>query len=71
VVDRDGRFVARTDLLDPEAATVGEYDGGHHRDLQRHTSDNVREEDLEGLNLEVTDRLRSTSGRTGRGSWLD
>ena len=58
VVDRDGRFVARTDLLDPEAATVGEYDGGHHRGLQQHTSDNVREEDLEGLNLEVT---RSTA----------
>jgi hypothetical protein len=58
VVDRDGRFVARTDLLDPEAATVGEYDGGHHRDLEQHTSDNAREEDLEGLNLEVT---RSTA----------
>jgi hypothetical protein len=58
VVDRHGRFVARTDLLDPEAATVAEYDGGHHRDLQQHASDNVREEDLEGLNLEVT---RSTA----------
>ena len=58
VVDGDGRFVARTDLLDPEAATVGEYDGGHHRGLQQHTSDNVREEDLEGLNLEVA---RSTA----------
>jgi hypothetical protein len=58
VVDQDGRFVARTDLLDPESATVGEYDGGHHRDLQQHTADNVREEALEGLNLEVT---RSTA----------
>ncbi len=58
VVDRDGRFVARTDLLDPEAATVGEYDGGHHRDLPQHTADNVREEALGGLNLEVT---RSTA----------
>ncbi len=58
VVDRDGRFVARTDLLDPEAATVGEYDGAHHRDLEQHTADNVREEALEGLNLEVT---RSTA----------
>ena len=58
VVDQDGRFVARTDLLDPEAATVGEYDGAHHRDLKQHTADNVREEDLEGLNLEVT---RSTA----------
>jgi hypothetical protein len=58
VVDRDGRFVARADLLDPEAATVGEHDGAHHRDLRQHTADNVREEDLEGLNLEVT---RSTA----------
>jgi hypothetical protein len=58
VVDQDGRFIARADLLDPEAATVGENDGEHHRDLQQHTADNVREEDLEGLNLEVT---RSTA----------
>jgi hypothetical protein len=58
LVDEDGRFVARVDLLDPEAATVGEYDGAHHRDLQQHTADNVREEDVEGLNLEVT---RSTA----------
>ena len=58
VVNRDGRPVARVDLLDPEAATVGEYDGGHHRDLQQHTADNVREEALEQLNLEVT---RSTA----------
>lgn len=58
VVDLDGRFVARADLVDPEAGTVGEYDGSQHRELAQHTADNVREEDLEGLNLEVT---RSTS----------
>lgn len=58
VVDLDGRFVARADLVDPEAATVGEYDGSQHRELTQHTADNVREEDLEGLNLAVT---RSTS----------
>ena len=58
IVDLDGRFVARADLVDPEAGTVGEYDGSQHRELAQHTSDNVREEDLEGLNLEVT---RSTS----------
>ncbi len=58
VVERDGRFVARTDLVDPEAGTVGEYDGSQHRGLAQHTADNVREEDLEGLNLQVT---RSTS----------
>jgi hypothetical protein len=58
VVTLDGAFVGRTDLLDPEAGTVAEYDGGHHRDLTRHTADNVREEDLEHLNLTVT---RSTA----------
>ena len=58
VLDLDGRFVARTDLVDPEAGTVGEYDGSQHRELAQHTADNIREEDLEGLNLEVT---RSTS----------
>ena len=58
LVDREGRFVARTDLLDPEAGTVGEYDGSQHRELGQHTADNVREEDVEGLNLEVT---RATS----------
>ena len=58
VTDRDGRFVARTDLVDPEAGTVGEYDGSQHRELGQHTADNAREEDIEGLNLQVT---RSTS----------
>jgi hypothetical protein len=58
VVDLDGRFVARADLVDPDAGTVGEYDGSQHRELAQHTADNVREEDIEGLNLQVT---RSTS----------
>jgi hypothetical protein len=58
VVTLDGMFVGRTDLLDPEAGTVAEYDGGHHRDLTQHTADNAREEDLEHLNLTVT---RSTA----------
>lgn len=58
VVDRHGTFVARTDLLDPEAGTVGEYDGKQHLDLVQHTADNAREEDVEHLNLTVT---RATS----------
>ena len=58
ILDLDGRFAARADLVDPEAGTVGEYDGAQHRELGQHTADNVREEGLEGLNLEVT---RSTS----------
>ena len=53
VVDRQGSFVARTDLLDPQSGMVGEYDGAHHRELARRTADNVREEDLERLNLTV------------------
>lgn len=58
VVDRYGAFVARTDLLDPQSGTVGEYDGAQHRELAQHTADNAREEDLEDLNLTVT---RATS----------
>jgi len=45
--------VGEPDLLDVEAATVGEYDGSQHRELRQHTSDNVREEGFERLNLTV------------------
>jgi hypothetical protein len=58
VVDRDGVVLGRSDLLDEEAAMAGEYDGEIHRDLDRHTADNVREEGFEALNLLVT---RATS----------
>jgi hypothetical protein len=47
-------LVGIVDLLDPEAGTVGEYDGGQHRELAEHTADNVREEALEDLGLVVT-----------------
>ena len=47
-------MVGEPDLLDVEAATVGEYDGAQHRELGQHTSGNVREEGFEGLNLAVT-----------------
>lgn len=53
VVDLDGFVVGEPDLLDPEAAYVGEYDGAHHRELTRHTDDNTREEGFEALNLTV------------------
>ena len=53
LVTADGDVVGEPDLLDVEAATVGEYDGAYHRDLRQHTSDNVREESFEGLNLAV------------------
>lgn len=53
VVDAGGGFVARPDLLDPEAAAVAEYDGAQHRALAQHTADNAREEALERLGLVV------------------
>ncbi len=54
VLDRDGTFLGRADLLDEVAALAGEYDGEVHRELDRHTADNVREEGLEATNLLVT-----------------
>jgi len=53
VLTLNGSFVARTDLLDPDAGMAGEYDGAVHRELDRHTADNVREEDMEDLGLRV------------------
>lgn len=50
----DGRLIGVPDLLDPDSATVGEYDGEEHRELPNHTSDNVREEDLEDHGMVVT-----------------
>lgn len=58
VVDACGFLVGKPDLLDVEAATAGEYDGSHHRELLAHTADNIREEALERLGLVVT---RATS----------
>ncbi|MBA2769880.1 MAG: hypothetical protein H0U35_12300 [Sporichthyaceae bacterium] len=53
VVDEQGFLLGVADLIDLEAAMVGEYDGKDHRDLKRHTSDNVREEGFERHNLVV------------------
>lgn len=53
-----GALVAIPDLLDPEAGLVGEFDGGHHRQLEQHTADNAREEELERHGLIV---VRATS----------
>ncbi len=58
IVDDEGFLIGEADLLDPEAAMVGEYDGEGHRELGQHTHDNVREESFEGLNLQV---VRATS----------
>jgi hypothetical protein len=58
VLDGAGDVVAMPDVLDVEAGLAGEYDGAEHRSLRQHTADNAREEDLEGLGLEV---VRATS----------
>lgn len=49
-----GRILGIADLLDEPAGLVIESDGGHHRDHERHTEDNVREEDFERSGLVVT-----------------
>jgi hypothetical protein len=51
---RNDRLVGLGDLLDIEAGHVTEFDGQHHRSRRQHHKDNVREEDLEELNLVVT-----------------
>ena len=53
-----GEVVAMTDLLDPLSGLVGEYDGSTHRELDEHTTDNGREEDMEDRGLVV---VRATS----------
>ncbi|HEX6936882.1 MAG TPA: hypothetical protein VF227_10215, partial [Actinomycetes bacterium] len=58
ICDSSGSLLGEPDLLDPESGLVGEFDGGHHRELRRHTADNIREELFEALNLEV---VRATS----------
>ena len=47
LTDTDGHRLGDPDLLDTEAALVGEYDGAHHRELDNHTRDNAREEGFE------------------------
>ena len=48
-----GGLLGMGDLLDPEAALLGEYDGSGHRDLAAHVADNAREEWLEDAGLVV------------------
>jgi hypothetical protein len=47
VFDLDGGFLGIVDLLEPFAGLGLEYDGAQHRELGRHTADNLREEGLE------------------------
>lgn len=53
ILDFDGRFVARVDLLDSGAGVVAEYDGSFHASAERRRSDARREELLEHLGLVV------------------
>lgn len=47
---RDGRrFVARVDMLYPEARLIIEYDGDHHRDPDQWSRDQIRRAELEAL----------------------
>ncbi|WP_454051289.1 hypothetical protein [Cellulomonas sp. Marseille-Q8402] len=58
VLDGDGRFVARVDLLDEGSGLVGEYDGAVHAAADRRSADADRQERLHALGLEV---IRATS----------
>ncbi|WP_191089266.1 endonuclease domain-containing protein [Microbacterium radiodurans] len=49
-----GRFVARVDMLFPDARLVVEYDGDYHRDLSQWSRDQSRRAELESLGYRVT-----------------
>lgn len=70
VLDGLGRFVARVDLLDPDAGLVGEYDGAVHASSGRRSADSARQERLEQLGLTV---VRATAvdvlSESGRTAW--
>ena len=68
VFDPAGVLVGIVDLLDQEAGLVLEYDGAHHCELERHSADNAREEDLENLNLAV---VRATGVDLTNGAEFD
>lgn len=54
VHDRSGRLLGLADLLDEEAGLVIEFDGADHRSRRQHTRDTRRDEDMRGVELEVT-----------------
>ena len=63
IYDRQGRFVARADLCDPESGLVGEYQGFPHRLDLAHELDAQRAARLQRMNMTVVevwkeDRLR-------------
>jgi len=58
VLDEDGLFVARVDVLDPASGLAAEYDGAVHSGAERRSADAARQERLRALGVEV---LRATS----------
>lgn len=62
VFDLGGRFLGRVDLLDRDAALVGEYDGEHHAAAAQRAADEVRRERIEAAGLTV---VRVTSPDLG------
>lgn len=53
VYSPSGLLIGVPDLLDEETGLTGEYDGAFHRELRRHTDDNIREERFESHGLIV------------------
>jgi hypothetical protein len=53
VFDLFGTLLGIADLIDPETGLVIESDGSGHREAQKHTDDNVREEKFERAGLVV------------------
>jgi hypothetical protein len=53
IFDRNERLLGIADLFDEEAGLVTEFDGKDHRLRRQHQADNVREENLEVVNLTV------------------
>ena len=53
VCDESGAFIGRPDLLDPDRAVAGEYDGAEHRSKSRHRTDVTRESGFRRAGLEV------------------
>lgn len=70
IFDRFERLLGIVDLFDPESGLVAEFDGGLHRDPERHRLDNIREEKLESANLVVV-RSDKTDLRRARRQLVD
>lgn len=52
VADASGTFIGRPDLLSPELAVIGEFDGAAHRSRERHRDDLRRDDRFRSVGLE-------------------